>query len=75
MLTLVRPTKSQIADDIEKRLRSMYAAYQVINKEISSIPYLIESGIVMQGKAISKFLDRYQKEKDAETPDMSADRF
>ena len=62
MLTLVRPIKSQVSDQIEQRLKDMVAAYQVIYKEVSSIPYLIETGRVFAGKAITGFLDEYQRE-------------
>ena len=62
MLTLIRSSKSKTADEIEKRLKDMVAAYEVVNKEISNIPYLIESGIVMQGDAITNFLNKYTSE-------------
>lgn len=61
MLTLIRPQKDTYADLIEKRLKQMTAAYEVIYKEISTITYLIESGDVFKGEHIKKFLDGYQQ--------------
>lgn len=61
MLTLIRPEKDIYADGIEKRLKQMTAAYEVIYKEISTITYLIESGDVFKGDKIKAFLDHYQE--------------
>ena len=62
MLTLIRPLKSKIADDFEKQLKEMFAAYSIIHKEISNITYLIASGQVFHEDAIANFLVRHRKE-------------
>lgn len=61
MLTLIRPEKDTFADWIEKRLKTMMAAYEVVYKEISTMTYLIESGDVFKGEKINGFLDQYQQ--------------
>ena len=67
MLTLIRPEKSKIADIVEQKLGDMLTAYEVLYKEVSSIPYLIVSGKVFSGESIMKFLDDYQKGLDFKT--------
>ena len=62
MLTLLRPLTSESADQIENQLDSMMAAYEVITKEASNEPYLIQSGKVMSGESIVTFLKKYQPE-------------
>lgn len=61
MITLIRPIESKLSDQIEKRLKDLRAAYNVVNKEVSNIPFLIEDGIVQEGKAIMKFLETWKR--------------
>ncbi len=75
MLTLIRPEKSQLADEIEKRLKEVYAAYKVVNKTVSDITYLVESGVVMQGEAILKYLDQNFKTSIIKKEITSDDKF
>lgn len=77
MITLIRPEKSKIADDIEQRLTDMYPAYQVIHKQVSEITYLVESGQVFHGEALIQFLDekrtRFKKRKRMSSDDKFFD--
>ncbi len=75
MLTLIRPEKSTLSDQIERQLKSVSAAYQVIHKEVSNIPYLVVAGMVLQGKAIVNYLDKYHRDPMNQGPDETADRF
>lgn len=57
MITLIRPETSKLADEIEKRLKEVRAVYSTIHKQVSDITYLVESGQVLQGEAILRFID------------------
>lgn len=75
MLTLVRPPKSKIADEVEKRLKEAYAAYKVVDKQVSDMVYLIEAGNVFQGEEIRKFIEKYYKKPTTLKPVNSDDKF
>lgn len=63
MLTLVRPIENQLADEIEEQLKNMVAAHEVFANVATSLPYLLESGKVIQGKEeIHSFLRTLEKE-------------
>lgn len=63
MLTLIRPLNSQLADEIEEKLKGMVAAYEVLQNVTTKLPYLLESGLVINGsESITKFLESLEKE-------------
>ena len=54
---------SQLADEIEERLKDMVAAYEVVKNITTQLPYLLENGNVIKGKdTISKFLEGLEKD-------------
>lgn len=63
MLTLIRPIKSKLADEIEENLKGMVAAYEVFKNVTTNFPYLLETGKVIKGEnAIRKFLQDLEKD-------------
>ncbi len=63
MLTLIRPLSSQLADEIEERLKDMVVAYEVMKNVTTALPYLLENGNVIKGKElIHQFLEQLEKE-------------
>ena len=61
MITLIRPLISTSGDRIERRLKDMRAAYEVVNKDLSEMLYLIEDGLVICEYQILRHLDDFGK--------------
>ncbi|MBV6644559.1 MAG: hypothetical protein KI790_03870 [Cyclobacteriaceae bacterium] len=63
MLTFIRPIDSHFADEIEKRMEFLVLGCQIIRENILQSCYLVDSGHVMEGDAINRFLDAACREK------------